>query len=277
MTAAERWNALVRARFDEIERLRPEQGPVGPSFWDAKADRFAARFRTAGVDEPLVAPLRSAAEPSDRVIDVGAGTGRFTLAIAPHVSEVVAVDPSRAMLAHLESAAEEHGLSNVRCVAGDWHEVDVDAADLVICAYVLPVVTEVAHFVGKLARSARRAGFVYLSGASADAVHAPFWQHFHGRPRATAPTYLDAVDVLREQGLRAETEIVELAVRGRFDDLDEAVRDFRDNLLLTPDPEIDRELASLLATWLVDEGTDGLRAPIATLPAAILSWRGPRD
>lgn len=273
MTAADRWDALVAARLGEIERLRPEHGPVGPSFWDARADRFAARGGVAEADDPLVAPLRRALRPTDTVLDVGAGTGRFALAVAPHVARVVALDPSTAMLSRLEEGARERGLSNVTCVHGDWLTADVGPADVVVCAYVLPVVTGVGAFVAKLARTARRRGFVFVSGASADAVHAPLWQHFHGRPRATAPTWLDARDVLAEQGLAVDPEIVELPVRARFPDLDEAVAAFRDDLVLPSDGDTERELAALLATWLVTDPGDGrLRPPIATLPAAVLSW-----
>lgn len=42
--------------------------------------------------------------PASTVVDLGAGTGRFALAIAPQVSRVVAVDVSAAMRAHIAAA-----------------------------------------------------------------------------------------------------------------------------------------------------------------------------
>src|SRR5215470_8595020 len=50
------------------------------------------------------------------VVDLGAGTGRLTLAAAPHVGRVVAVDVSPAMLALLRERAAAAGLANVECV-----------------------------------------------------------------------------------------------------------------------------------------------------------------
>ena len=35
---------------------------------------------------------------STTLLDVGAGTGRFSLALAPHVNHIIAVEPSKAML-----------------------------------------------------------------------------------------------------------------------------------------------------------------------------------
>jgi len=50
------------------------------------------------------------------VVDLGAGTGRFTVAAAPLVGRVVAVDVSPAMLAVLSERVAGAGLANVECV-----------------------------------------------------------------------------------------------------------------------------------------------------------------
>jgi cyclopropane fatty-acyl-phospholipid synthase-like methyltransferase len=50
--------------------------------------------------------------PDSTVIDLGAGTGRFVLAVAPHVRRVIAVDVSLPMLAHLHAQLAETGLDD---------------------------------------------------------------------------------------------------------------------------------------------------------------------
>ena len=50
------------------------------------------------------------------VVDVGAGTGQFTLAVAPQCARVVAVDISPVMLARLGAKLEVAGLRNVDVV-----------------------------------------------------------------------------------------------------------------------------------------------------------------
>jgi ubiquinone/menaquinone biosynthesis C-methylase UbiE len=52
-------------------------------------------------------------EPDDVVVDVGAGTGLLTLALAPRVAKVCAVDISEAMLDYLEMKAAAANLANV--------------------------------------------------------------------------------------------------------------------------------------------------------------------
>lgn len=263
----------MQARLDEMERLSPGIGLRSGAFWDERADRFAARLpvEEAGRD-PFLRRVRRAAHPTSTVIDVGAGAGRFALQLAPDVEHVTAVDLSSTMLGVLRRHADELGARNVTTVQGRWEEVDVGQADLVLCAFVLPLVADARRFVAKLHRAARRRVFLYLGAFSRDAVLDPLWRHFHGAPRRPGPTYLDALNVLRELGIAPEVRVVEVVNRTRFATAADAVDDYRDHLLLPDTPEVRRELEDLLASWLVGR-RGALRPPLRAAPAAIVNWR----
>jgi SAM-dependent methyltransferase len=64
-----------------------------------------------------------AAEPLDRsrVLDVGCGTGRLTLALAPAAKWVVGLDRDGAAIAEARRRAEAAGLANA-----EFHDVDVE-------------------------------------------------------------------------------------------------------------------------------------------------------
>lgn len=64
--------------------------------------------------------------PDDTVVDLGAGTGRFAMAVAPHVGRLVAVDVSPAMVAHLRARLAAAGLDGT----GDRGDVEVVHAGL---------------------------------------------------------------------------------------------------------------------------------------------------
>ena len=67
------------------------------------------------------------------VIDIGAGTGQFTLAAAGAVRKVIAVDVSPVMLEHLRAKLDERGVENLECVRGGFLTYDHvgEGADLV--------------------------------------------------------------------------------------------------------------------------------------------------
>ena len=226
--------------------------------------------------DPFLVRLRRFAGSRSTVLDVGAGPGRFSLALAPDVAGVVAVDPSPAMLAILRLRAERRRVTNVVTVEGRWEDVEVAPADVVFASYVLPIVDDAPRFLAKLDASARRHVLLYLGAFSMDGILDPLWRHFHGRPRRPGPTWLDALDVLREIGIDPTVEVVEVRTHTRFSSLAEAVEDYRDLLALPDDEDVGRRLGELLHTWLVARGGE-LRLPVATLPAAVIRWRPRRS
>lgn len=270
--ASTRWSRLVRDRLAETERLAPGKGAVGPQFWDTRARRFARAMSTPAERDPLFARLRRATGPRSTVLDVGAGPGRFTLALAPRVEQVVAVDSSPVMVDILTKRAKRMKLGNVNAVVGTWPEVEVAPASVSICSYVLPLIADAKRFLQKLDASTTDRAFVYVNGASLDMLTDPLWRHFHGRSRRPGPTYLDAMAVLRELGAKPEVEMVELRTRARHANLTAAVKAYSEQLLLPDTAPMRRELRHLLASWLVEEGGK-LRPPLRSTPAAIISWR----
>jgi FkbM family methyltransferase len=88
---------------------------------DAGAAAEVALLRRLGLDERSV------------VIDIGAGTGQFTLAVAPHCRRVVAIDVSAVMLDALRAKVHEEGVRNVDvCQAGFLtYEHEGAAADVI--------------------------------------------------------------------------------------------------------------------------------------------------
>jgi ubiquinone/menaquinone biosynthesis C-methylase UbiE len=81
----------------------------------------------------------SAPVPADACVDLGAGTGFVTLALAPLVDSVLAVDISPAMARSLSERAAQAGLGNVRAQVADLRSFQLPAAsvDLIVSSYAL--------------------------------------------------------------------------------------------------------------------------------------------
>jgi ubiquinone/menaquinone biosynthesis C-methylase UbiE len=75
--------------------------------------------------------------PDDRVVDLGAGTGLLTLALAPRVRELVAVDISERMLQRLDHTASADGVHNVTPLVADLRRLPLEdeSATLVVSNY----------------------------------------------------------------------------------------------------------------------------------------------
>jgi len=208
--------------------------------------------------------------PSTELLDVGAGTGRFALALAPLVARVTAVEPSDAMLKYLNLEATMRRLTNVFSLPMSWEEAPANLqADVVICSHVLYPIWDIDLFLKKLYAATRHSCYIYMRATHLDALTAPLWRHFHGDERLLSPCYIHALDVLFELGLYADVEMVRTSSSLHFSSLDMAVEEMLEMLILPDTPQIRRELSQLLEQWLIPHGNE-LIPPQSELVSAIL-------
>jgi len=76
-------------------------------------------------DPQVLSWLVDCAQPQAdwRALDIATGTGHTAFALSPHVREVVALDLTPAMLDEARGLAARRGITNVRFVVGDAHEL----------------------------------------------------------------------------------------------------------------------------------------------------------
>jgi 2-polyprenyl-3-methyl-5-hydroxy-6-metoxy-1,4-benzoquinol methylase len=272
-SAVQRWNEILDARAQQMDAAYARLGRTSADFWERRARGFHRSTKDTISSDPFYLRLRDIVTPQTSVLDVGAGTGRFSLALAPQSEHVTAVEPSAAMLNFLRQDAAERGLSNISYVQTTWQDAPDDLqADIVICSHVLYPLRDIVPFLTKLQKATRQGCYIYLRATHIDAATAPLWRHFHGEERRMPPGYIHALDVLYEMGIYANVEIVTLPPSLRYPSLDVAVTEISEQLILPDDEKIRGELQDLLERWLVER--DGvLLPPMPEIVCAIIWWQ----
>ena len=109
--------------------------------WDKRVQQWHSHVTSAAAFEKVLTRLLeiSAPQPADVCVDLGAGTGFVTTALAPKVASVLAVDISAAMAKTLAEKAAEAGLVNVATEVADLTGFDLPpaSADLLVTNYAL--------------------------------------------------------------------------------------------------------------------------------------------
>jgi len=156
----------------EVMRKGGSPGEVHPAslFYDGLAadyDREQFCSPVSIVRKPeyalFEARLPSLFSPSDRVLEIGAGTGIFTLAIARRCREVTAVDISAGMLKILEGKAAGEGLTNIRTITGDVETADIGGGYAVACAFSsLEYLSDLPAFFHRLSDRLEPGGTLYF-------------------------------------------------------------------------------------------------------------------
>src|SRR5579859_4458585 len=94
----QRWAQLVERRRAQMDAAYAVAGQSSGDYWGRRAKAYRQSLHERMDEDPFFLRVREATTAATSVLDVGAGTGRHTLALAPHVRTVTAVDPSPAML-----------------------------------------------------------------------------------------------------------------------------------------------------------------------------------
>lgn len=208
------WAERVRRNREQVERLR--ETPEDADHYAPVAGMFRDDPRRTGDD--ILGRLLAIARPDDTWLDVGAGAGRFAFPLALHVREVIALDPSAAMVAALEDGRREHGIGNVRVVEGRWPAAaatlgSLPAADVSLIANVGHDTEAIGPFVDALDRATRRECIAVMQEQPPAAPAAPFFLAVHGEPRTPLPALADFVDLLAARGTPPEVELMERPAR----------------------------------------------------------------
>jgi hypothetical protein len=268
------WAQRVRENRDQAERFRETQSP---DFYAPVSSLFVADPRRT--DEPALAALLATATDEQVWLDIGAGAGRYALPLALVVREVIAVEPSAGMRGALRTGMGEHGISNVRVVAGAWPESlerlgELPAADVSLIAHVGYDIEAIGPFLDAMEAATRDRCIAVLTDRSPASVADPFWPLVHGEDRVPLPALPDLLEVLHSRG--RETEVVRVERPPRtFDSVPALTAFLRRQLFISEGGEKDLHFRAVLPDRIVhrDGGWTLLDPPAGSI--GIVTWGPP--
>ncbi|HAA38149.1 MAG TPA: hypothetical protein DCE00_04685 [Firmicutes bacterium] len=98
------------------------------SLWNKRAENLARKELPSFEEDPFLHLIeqRVALTPELTSLDIGCGTGVYSLALAPRVGRAVGCDVAERMIESAANRAQAEGIDNVEFVCLDWQTADID-------------------------------------------------------------------------------------------------------------------------------------------------------
>lgn len=207
--ALRRWQAQIAA-------CRQEHRETEEETW-RRAERWYEDWVRHNDYVYLTLPhLLSLVDSEARVLEIGPGTGAFTVPLARPAQEVVAVEPSATMRAILERNLTHAGVENVRIIP---HPIEgaVEALDgpfeLAFASYSLYNVEPIDRVLRGLMRLARHV-IVLMAVGEGRKWYRDLYRRFKGNDPVPSPRLEHFYPVLLEMGIYADVRV--LRVSGNY-------------------------------------------------------------
>jgi len=117
----------VARRLDGFEHRKYADMIAAAKFWDKHAEKYSQRpIKNVDAYERTLERTRAYLSKTDRVLEIGCGTGGTAVNLAGDAGQITGSDISPAMVGIARGRAEDQGKENVTFTCGDACDLDFD-------------------------------------------------------------------------------------------------------------------------------------------------------
>lgn len=160
-----------------------------------------ARKREEKLD-PLLDFILESINSESTIIDIGAGSGRWTIPLAKIAGTITAIEPSAAMVNILRGNLVSARVNNVKIVQSSWEEVVIQPHDIIVCAHAMYASSDLGAFVRKVEQYAKKNCYLAIRLPSADGIIGELSLSIYGH-RHDSPNAIVAYNALYAMGIYA--------------------------------------------------------------------------
>lgn len=231
--------------------------PSGGETWGRRKARwYSEALHYSDYADKVLAVMEPVVKRCKSLLDIGAGCGALSIPLARAFDDVLALEPSPAMLDELQENARRAGISNIQTNAAPWQESErrLGQFDVVLCANVPTILDHPEKAVPRLEAHARRFVFLVL-GTDANANKFFFrelWPRICGTEYPTKKDYFVTYSALYRMGIRANIMLIRYSFDQPYRDLDEAVLFWKEHMSLSTgawDTTLREFLSERLESW----------------------------
>lgn len=235
MNPVKQWKQLQ----DESFLYRAVKFDQEESYWSRYACNYDIRRRSGKGQDQILQTIIGLIGSAESVLEIGAGTGAYTIHMADKVERVTVIEPSPSMISILQKNLGNSKINNVRIDKCRWQEAEVTPHDVVLAAGCIYVFYDIENAIKKmLAASCEK--LILTAGINLDSS---IYEEAAGWLGVTSPSagpdFVDLYNVLCYMGIYANVHVFNTVRSIIYDDFLHAVNVFAERLKL-PNDQMDR-------------------------------------
>ncbi|OPY76133.1 MAG: 16S ribosomal RNA methyltransferase KsgA/Dim1 family protein [Syntrophorhabdus sp. PtaU1.Bin153] len=239
-----------------------------------KAERLIKRYTTHAQkrterQDPLLDFILREIDITDTVVEIGSGTGRWTIPLAKTVKSVTAIEPTSGMADMLRENIRNAGLTNIDILSQTWQDASPQIYDNVICAHGMYGTPDLAMFVRKMERFSRKSCYMAMRMPPADGILGELSLEIYGC-RHDSPDAVIAYNALYTMGIYSNVLVENDIVNWVNTTLEDAFHRAKKHLHLEASGAYDELIYSTLNRRL--SFSDGVYSWPDGMRSALLWW-----
>ena len=176
----------------------------------AEAYELATRRKNQDRRDILLDFVINDLRPEYAILDIGAGTGRWTVPLAKIASRVTAVEPAGPMLDILKRNAQEAGVTDrINLVPATWEGADIGMYDVSVSLHAMYLSTDFAAFIHKMEAHTKHRCYLGVRHFPIDGRIQELSTKIYGT-RHDSPNFIIAFNALYQMGINANVLIEDL-------------------------------------------------------------------
>lgn len=252
------WRELVEIKKEN--QKKSIETPGDTDYWAVQARKYDKRVKTKWAKPDVTRQLmQELLQPQSSIIDIGAGTGAWTLFFSNFMHKVTAIEPSKAMRDVLCENIKTAEAGNIEIIPGKWPDANPEEHDYVFCSHAMYETKDFPGFAQKMVDRARKMCFLLIRAPSLDGLITEACQHIWKQPH-DSPNFTIAYNVLLQMGINANVQFEE-SDRHHFicsSSEEEALTEIKERMGLLGTNDHDDYLKNLLHRRLIKQNGDFL-------------------